>query len=392
MEPSAHSNEKDQGKWTQRLWKKAKAIMSGLCSAPLASVTKASRTEGTRTAQIPPAGTNATLETSSHAGIASTVKEENTTSTIDPVLNPPSNSIGPFTNTVAATPGSASDLPGAPPTIAPTPSQIGISSPGSTEPSSAVENTPGANNLQSTTNEPAPNSSMLPPGKFEPLYNVGPAIAVPLSGAARSALSKDESAANSAGPHPNPQIALAEPTNGFVTAPSASPASTVVQTAQPQLWLRTKNAPIWNAVLETLKEKYPEMYQELEKTKSCLTDSRERKTDELFKLDIGKPEEKAIVQRMKQYLPSLAAVRGIAMAAAAWDPHKVAPIVCACVFFSIDVRSLFVYRKLTNRVSLRSIIFRRRQKLRCEISFSKASLLSMNGSHLNQTSQRKAIL
>jgi hypothetical protein len=341
MEPSAHSNEKDQGKWAQRL-KKAKAIMSGLRSAAPASATKASRTEGTRTAQIPPAGTNTTLETSSHAGTASTVKEENTTSTVDLALNPLSNSIGPPTNTAAATPGSASasDLPGAPPTIAPTPPQIGISSPGSTEPSSAVENSPSANNLQSTTNGPAPTSSTLPPGKVEPLHNVGPAIAVPPSGAAGSALSTDEPAANSAGPHPNPQIASAEPTNGLGTAPSASLASTVVQTAQPQLWLRTKNAPIWNAVLETLKEENTEMYQKLEETKSCLTDSRKRKTDELFKLDTGKPEEKAIVQRMKQYLPSLAAVRSIAMAAAAWDPHKVAPIVCACVFFSIDVRSL----------------------------------------------------
>lgn len=316
MEPSAHSSEKDQGKGAQRLKKKVKAITSWLRSAASASATKASRTEGTRTAQIPPAGTHATLGTSSHAGTASTVKEENTTSTVDPALNPPSNPIGPPTNTAAATPGSASDLPGAPSPIAATPPQIVISSAGSTEPSSAVENTPSANNLQSTTNGPAPTSSSLPPGKVEPLRNVGPAIAVPPSGAAGSALTTDGSAANSAGPRSNPQIALVEPTNGLVTAPSASPASTVDQTAQPQLWLQTKNAPIWNAVLESLKEKNPEMYQELEETKSCLADSRERKTDELFKLDTGKPEEKAIVQRMKQYLPSLAAVRSIAIAAA----------------------------------------------------------------------------
>ncbi|KAF7507433.1 hypothetical protein GJ744_010492 [Endocarpon pusillum] len=79
------------------------------------------------------------------------------------------------------------------------------------------------------------------------------------------------------------------------------------------------------------------MHKELEETKNSLLEFRERKTDEFFKLDTAKPEERAVVQRWNQYLPSLAAVRGIAMTAAALDPHKIAPIVCACVFFSIDL-------------------------------------------------------
>lgn len=58
----------------------------------------------------------------------------------------------------------------------------------------------------------------------------------------------------------------------------------------------------------------------------------------LLELKEETPESRAIVQRAKQYLPSLASVRGIAMTAAALDPHKIAPIVCASVFFTIEVR------------------------------------------------------
>ena len=92
--------------------------------------------------------------------------------------------------------------------------------------------------------------------------------------------------------------------------------------------------------------------EELEKTIKGLRESHERKIDELFQLDTAKPQEKAVVQRLKQYLPSLVAVRGIAMTAAALDPYKIAPIVCACVFFSIDVRALLLYQHFANESSL----------------------------------------
>ena len=49
------------------------------------------------------------------------------------------------------------------------------------------------------------------------------------------------------------------------------------------------------------------------------------------------PESSEIIQRMKRLLPSLAALRGIVMAAAAIDPFKLAPVICASVLFTIDV-------------------------------------------------------
>lgn len=134
------------------------------------------------------------------------------------------------------------------------------------------------------------------------------------------------------------------------------------------------------------------MYQELEETQNSLLESRERKTDEFFKLDTAKPEEKAVVQRWKQYLPSLAAARGIAMTAAALDPHKIAPIVCACVFFSIDVRALSVCQHFANPFSLLSMPCHQRQRARCETFYSRVSLRSTNGYHSSPILETKVIM
>ena len=188
-----------------------------------------------------------------------------------------------------------------------------------------------------------------------------------------------------------PQIAVAETANGSAPASSINQASSDGRIAQPQLWLRAKHAPIWNEALQTLKEENPKMHKELEETKNSLLESREMKADEFFELDTAKPEERAVVQRWKQYLPSLAAARGIAMTAAALDPHKIAPIVCACVFFSIDVRALSEYQRYANQVSLLSTPFRQMKRVRCEVSYSRVSLLSTNGCHSNLTSEKKVM-
>ena len=195
--------------------------------------------------------------------------------------------------------------------------------------------------------------STLPLGDTSPAVDaIASGAAVPSSGTIPGS---DEPLPNAVGNPSILQIAPAKTANGPVTAPGVNSTSTDGQIAPLRLWLRAKNAPIWNQALQTLKQENPEMHkelEELEKNKNGLRDFHERKLDELFRLDTAKPQEKAVVQRLKQCLPSLVAVRGIAMTAAALDPHKIAPIVCACVFFSIDVRALPVYQHLANKSSL----------------------------------------
>lgn len=344
------------------------------------STAKAGGTKVVKGSEIRPAKTDTVLETFSHSDNASTGLKENSSTAVDPSITTPSNPIGPFHDTAAITSGPGSDMPG---------SSFSVinCTPDTTELANAVGNAPSANNPQSTRSELSAAPTTLP---FD---NASPAVTAIPTGAAVPAFDtipgSDKSILNADGTLIIPQIAVAETANGPVTAPGVNPASINERTAQPQLWLQAKHAPIWNEALQILKEEESGMYKELEKTKSSLLDSRERKTDEFFKLDTAKPEEKAIVQRWKQYLPSLAAIRGIAMRAAVFEPHGVAPIVCACVFFSIDVRALSVYQNFANQFSFFSTPCHQRQRVRCETSYSRVSLLSTNGYHSNPISKKK---
>ena len=345
--------------------------------------TKANQTKVIGELQSRSAGTNTVLDTCSHTSNASTGLEGNSTSAVDPSITPAPNPIGPSHDTAAVNSGSGFDIPGSWPPIIPSTSDIA-------ELKNAVENASGADNPQSPLNGPSAAPSTFPLGNTTPArIAIASGAVVPASGTVSGS---DEPISNANGTLPVPQIAVAKIATDPVTAPDVNPASTDGRTAQFSLWLRAKDAPIWNQALQTLRKDNPEMHkvlEELEKTKDSLLKSREKKTDELFKLDTAKPEEKAVVQRWKQYLPSLAAVRGVAMAAAALDPHHIAPIVCACVFFSIDVRALPVHQYLANQFRLLSIICRQRKNRRCETSYSRVSLLSMNGCHSNPTSQIK---
>ena len=60
--------------------------------------------------------------------------------------------------------------------------------------------------------------------------------------------------------------------------------------------------------------------EELEKPKIAFRNPEREKLTNFSQLDTVKPEERAIVQRWKQHLPSFVAVRRIAMTAAALDP------------------------------------------------------------------------
>ena len=307
------------------------------------STTEAIQTKVFGGVQSPSTGTNAVLDTVSHPGNASTGLEGNSTSAVDPSITPAPNSVRPSHDTATIASGSGFGIPESnPPVVA--------STPNTTEVINAAGNAPSADNPQSTLSGLSATLSTPFSGNTSPAV-----IAIP-SGAAAPASgtipSSNKPIPHAVGNPPTPEIALAQSANGSVTAPGVDPVSTDGRTAQPCLWLRAKHAPIWNQALQILKEQNPEMHRELEKTKNSLLEAQERKTDEFFRLDTAKPQEKAIVQRCKQYLPSLMAVRGIAMTAAALDPHKIAPIVCACVFFSIDVRALPVYQHFANRFSL----------------------------------------
>ena len=109
--------------------------------------------------------------------------------------------------------------------------------------------------------------------------------------------------------------------------------------------LSSKNAPIWNQALQDFQQNYGDKYDWLvaginRDNKACVLE-----WDGLFhptpqKLTNHRPDEmpNAVIERVKAHLPSLSLVKGAAMSLAALDPHKVAPAVCAGVFFTIEVR------------------------------------------------------
>lgn len=117
-------------------------------------------------------------------------------------------------------------------------------------------------------------------------------------------------------------------------------------TAQPRPTLHTKGAPLWNQALEELKKHHSPLYVALENAMSKIPDPSDRIASDVFEKIMTKrmlknPETSGTLERLKRWLPSLAAVRGITMAISALDPHKIAPIICASIFFSLDVSAVY---------------------------------------------------
>ena len=104
-----------------------------------------------------------------------------------------------------------------------------------------------------------------------------------------------------------------------------------------QFWARSDRAQIWSEAVKTWETKYAEKYEELQKRKTKLDNSRIKNVDKIFGLTEETPDSKATLQRVKRYLPSLGVFKALVMTAANLDPHKVAPIVCASIFFSLEV-------------------------------------------------------
>lgn len=336
MEKPANSGKSDGSKLAQG-FKKLLSVFSSTSkskTSTLSSSTEGNRTKLIGALPIRSAGTNTVLETVSPASNASAGLQGNCTSAIDPSITPGPDPIGLPHDTAAIASNSGLGIPESHPPVIP-------STPDTTEVTNAIGNAHRTDNPQSTTSGHSPARSTLLVGNSSPaVVAIASDAAGPASGTVPGS---DKHIPNAVGNLPILQIAPEKTANGPVTVPGINSASTDGKTAQPCPLLRAKDAPIWNQALQTLKAENPEMHKELEETKISLLESRERKLDELFRLDTARPQEKAVVQRLKQYLPSLVAVRGVAMTAAALDPHKIAPIVCACVFFSIDVRALPVY-------------------------------------------------
>ena len=121
----------------------------------------------------------------------------------------------------------------------------------------------------------------------------------------------------------------------------------VVPTPDPQdgkLWYSEKT-PMWNEAVEEWKKKTDR--KDINKLKAMTAGmgkimeggtSDTGAGDWLTKLETADKTPKQIAARLKRWQPILNSVRGIAMAAAAFDPYKIAPIVCASIFGGLDVR------------------------------------------------------
>ena len=104
-----------------------------------------------------------------------------------------------------------------------------------------------------------------------------------------------------------------------------------------KLWYSEKT-PKWNEAVEEWKAGHVEEFDELMRSAKAANESAaDESGDWLFKLRPAEKSSKHTAARLKRWQPVLASVRGIAMTASAADPHKIAPIVCASVFFGLDV-------------------------------------------------------
>jgi hypothetical protein len=114
--------------------------------------------------------------------------------------------------------------------------------------------------------------------------------------------------------------------------------------AQPANTLSTKT-PLWARALSIFEGDYGDEYQVLETSLANLTSDSAQNF--LSLVDLPTPErlqkqednvQHEFIKRMRQYLPSLTAVRGAVTAFARLDPHLVAPYNVTGSFFVIDVR------------------------------------------------------
>ncbi|KAI9659856.1 MAG: hypothetical protein M1821_001208 [Bathelium mastoideum] len=105
-----------------------------------------------------------------------------------------------------------------------------------------------------------------------------------------------------------------------------------------KLWYSEKT-PKWNEAVKQWKaglgeKKFAEL---VRSAKAANGSAADESGDWLCKLRPAEESSKQTTARLKRWTPVLASVRGIAMTASAADPHKIAPIVCASLFFGLDI-------------------------------------------------------
>ena len=110
-----------------------------------------------------------------------------------------------------------------------------------------------------------------------------------------------------------------------------------------KLWYSEKT-PVWNQAVEEWRKNHQKDFNKfkartagLDKnvTESGPSDNAE---DWLTELKPADKTPRQAAARLKRWQPVLSSLRGIAMAAAAFEPHNIAPIVCATIFGGLDVR------------------------------------------------------
>ena len=117
----------------------------------------------------------------------------------------------------------------------------------------------------------------------------------------------------------------------------AGPALAAAEPMSPQSLWYSNRTPKWNDAVNKWMAENPEGYLELEKMTEATTKSPIERLDALSLFQPASKSSRQIPARFKRWQSTFAAIRGIGMSIAALDPHKIAPIICASVFFSIDV-------------------------------------------------------
>jgi hypothetical protein len=106
---------------------------------------------------------------------------------------------------------------------------------------------------------------------------------------------------------------------------------------------RTPSAPCWQAALDIFERDYQDRYcafgASVSKVdKSCLQSWNDRFKPTVPGAYEQDPTSHSWQQRVRAYMPFLSPLRAAVMAASAFDPHKIAPIICAVVFSSFEVQ------------------------------------------------------
>lgn len=111
--------------------------------------------------------------------------------------------------------------------------------------------------------------------------------------------------------------------------------------------LDSRRTPILKEVLKDLETKYPEAYGTLKQAVGDAVNGPSQAANALA----GDGEAMTKFRsRLKKYQSTIAALRGISMSIADLDPHKIAPLICASVFFSMDVSTTFPINLLRTKL------------------------------------------